>query len=428
LTVADDSLVSDDLLRTLVGVGHVDLLVGIPTLNHAGTISDVVKAVEASFRTYFPRQRTTLINSDAGSTDDTMALVQNCCLDQARTVTASSGLRTTHRISTPYHGTPGKTNAVRLIFSSADLLQANGVVVLDPDVANITPEWVAALAAPLRDRHVDFVAPVYRRQVAEGHLVTQLLRPLIRATYGWRVREPLASEFGCSGRFAAHCAEQESWGSHDVQNAVHLWLTGTALAGSFSVAQTELGTHQLVPSASQQPLADLFRQVVTSAFAMIDEHAGYWLGKTEVKDVPMVGAPVAAEAPDEIVPPDGARILESFDQDVKNLEEILRILLTEDTFAALTSAAADPSRPGLPDALWATTVGEFLVAYHHNVMRRDHIAQALLPLYMARAGTFLHEHANSSPEAAEAALESLCVHFEQVKTRVVDRWTQPAVR
>jgi hypothetical protein len=47
---------------------------------------------------------------------------------------------------------------------------------------------------------------------------------------------------------------------------------------------------------------------------------------------------------------------------------------------------------------------------------------------MARAGTFLHEHANSSPEAAEAALESLCVHFEQVKTRVVDRWTQPAVR
>jgi hypothetical protein len=33
VAVTDESLISDDLLRQLIGVGHVDLLVGIPTLN-----------------------------------------------------------------------------------------------------------------------------------------------------------------------------------------------------------------------------------------------------------------------------------------------------------------------------------------------------------------------------------------------------------
>jgi hypothetical protein len=37
--VADESFLSDDLLRQLVAVGHVDVLVGIPTLNNATTVS-----------------------------------------------------------------------------------------------------------------------------------------------------------------------------------------------------------------------------------------------------------------------------------------------------------------------------------------------------------------------------------------------------
>ena len=44
-----DSTLPDALLRQLIAVGQVDVLVGLPTLNNAATITDVVRAVHVSF-------------------------------------------------------------------------------------------------------------------------------------------------------------------------------------------------------------------------------------------------------------------------------------------------------------------------------------------------------------------------------------------
>jgi len=124
--VAQDSVLSDELLHHLMAVGHVDVLVGVPTLNNAGTIRPVVKAVHQAFARYFPRDRSVLINSDGGSDDGTPSLVRNASADDTETVTVSHSLRTVHRISTPYHGVPGKGNALRQIMTAADLIQARG--------------------------------------------------------------------------------------------------------------------------------------------------------------------------------------------------------------------------------------------------------------------------------------------------------------
>ena len=62
--MAQDSVLSDELLHHLMAVGHVDVLVGVPTLNNAATIRPVVKAVHQAFARYFPRDRSVIINSD----------------------------------------------------------------------------------------------------------------------------------------------------------------------------------------------------------------------------------------------------------------------------------------------------------------------------------------------------------------------------
>jgi glycosyltransferase involved in cell wall biosynthesis len=142
--LAQDSLLSDELLRHLMAVGHVDVLVGVPTLNNAATIGGVVSAVQEAFARYFPRDRTLLVNSDGGSTDGTPALLRDYSGDATETVTVTHGLRTTHRISSPYHGLPGKGNALRQILTAADLTQATSVAVLDAEVTSVTPEWIAA--------------------------------------------------------------------------------------------------------------------------------------------------------------------------------------------------------------------------------------------------------------------------------------------
>lgn len=420
--MTQESLLSDDLLRQLVAVGQVDILVGLPTLNNASTVQDTVRAVHASFSTHFRRQRTVLINSDGGSDDDTPALVRDCCLDDAETVSVSHSLRTTHRISTPYHGMPGKANALRRIFAAADLLGVGALVVLDPEVASLTPEWVAALAGPIRDRQLDFVAPIYPRHPMDALLVTQLLRPLIRAGYGRNIREPLAGEFGCSSKFAAHCVEQPVWDSDLTQNSIDLWLTGTALAGPFKACQAWLGPRVLSAGLHRPGLAEVFKQVVGSAFQALDAHADYWLSRTGSEDVPLLGA--ALGAPADTPPHDGAPLVQSFSRDVRDLQEILRTILTPETLAAVTASAEHADGPSYPDEVWAATVYDFLVAYHRSVMRRDHITQALLPLYLARSGTFLIEHAAGVPDTVNEALEAVCTQFERSKRTAVERWNQ----
>ena len=50
------SLVSDELLRSLMAVGEVDVLVGLPTLNHADTVGGCVRAVQVAFHRELARE------------------------------------------------------------------------------------------------------------------------------------------------------------------------------------------------------------------------------------------------------------------------------------------------------------------------------------------------------------------------------------
>ena len=77
---------------------------------------------------------------------------------------------------------------------------------------------------------MEFLAPRYRRHPRDGVLITQLVRPLVRALYGVGLDEPLGAEFGCSGRFASHCLEQDIWDHESARFAIDLWLRTEAAA------------------------------------------------------------------------------------------------------------------------------------------------------------------------------------------------------
>lgn len=402
-----------------MAVGHVDVLVGVPTLNNAATIRPVVRAVHQAFSRYFPRDRTVLINSDGGSEDGTPGLVRNASADDTDTVTVSHSLRTVHRISAPYHGVPGKGNALRQIMTAAELIQARAVAVLNADVTGITPEGVAALLRPVRDQQFDYVAPVYDRHPLEGPLVTQLVRPLMRAAYGWQVREPVAPEFGCSNRFVSHCLEQDVWDTELGRVGIDLWVTAEALAKGFKCCQAGLSPH---PSASTHtPFGELFAQVVESAFVCLERHAPYWLNRNGSEPMLLASPPPSAPVERPLV--DGTRLTEAFAKDVENLQSVLEYIVSGETLASLEALAKEPpTQMRYPDALWVATVYEFLLAYRGGIMRRDHIVQALAPLYLGRTGSFLQQYATSSEAVIDEALENLNREFERSKPDLIARW------
>jgi hypothetical protein len=423
--LAPKSLLSDDLVRALTAVGNVDVLVGIPTLNNSATIQHIVHAVSEAFLRYFPRERTLLLNCDGGSHDDTPALVRGA-RGQAGAMTVSHRLRTEHRITTPYHGLPGKGGALRQIMTVADLTQARAVAVLDADVTSLTPEWIAALIRPVRTQHYDYVTPIYARHPAEAPLITQLVRPVVRATYGWQVQEPLAAEFGCSQRFVAHCLEQDVWETELATYGIDLWMTCAALAGGFACCQAPLGVRHAATTGDRPGFPGVFQQVVGATFACLEQHAKYWLPRTGSNPLPIVGIDVAR--PDQPPSLDGTRLAHDFCADLRNLQDVLEPLLSPPTLAGLNAAAGNCEPLRVPDQLWAATVFEFLAAHHRGVIRREHIAQALAPLYLGRTGAFLSQYGAADAVDGEAALEALGVEFERSKPIAVDRWEESVPR
>ncbi len=53
----ETSILSDDFIRELINVGQVDIVVGVPTYNHAQTVGQVVQAIRAGLLQGFPRAR-----------------------------------------------------------------------------------------------------------------------------------------------------------------------------------------------------------------------------------------------------------------------------------------------------------------------------------------------------------------------------------
>ena len=420
---AERNLMTDDLLRQIIAVGRVDLLVGAPRIEHPDETPELVRAVRACFRTHFARLRTALLHVDQPEKPDVPTLVNRFWDEEA----PRGGLRSTHLMTTSVPpGDPDPDHlATRIMLAAADLLQARAVVVLDPDAGDLTVDRIAKLAAPIQEQAIDLLAPVHPRPADAGLLVTQLLRPLTRAIYGRDLREPLVPEFGASRRFVEHCAQLD----FEVDRGrwhTQYWIAAEALAGRFGVRQLALGPRRTSVSRARAGLRAVFQQVITAAFLSIEATADGWRNAS-----PAGGDPLP-DLDDQVGPGESveaAPLLEGFEQDVRNLDEILRRILLPDTHLALKAAAAsrDPG-PGMPAALWADVVGQFLIAHHHHVILRDHTVQALLPLYLARSGTFLREHASSNPVVVEAAVQELCGHFDLIKPRIVERWAQPAMR
>jgi len=418
--LAEETLLTDDFLRQLINVGEVDILVGLPTHNNAKTIGPVIQAIQAGILKCFPRERAVIINADGGSQDGTPELVTGASIDDMWSASKVYALRTLHAISTQYGRTPEPGTALRTILAAADLLRAKACVVVSPDSTTIEPDWLQRLVRPVYHDNFDLVSPIYRRQKFEGVLMRNLLYPMTRAIYGYGIREPYASEFAISGRLATDFLSKEIW--HDDRGRIgpEISLTITAITGKYRVCQSFLGT-KAQPDRSAGDLVAAMRRTVGALFASLDSNFPLWSTISGSQPVPTLGA--QSEVMLESVRVDRGRLREMFATGVAQLEPIFRSILSASTLSELQRIATlEASEFNYPADLWAKTVFEFAASYHKSVISRDHIVQALVPLYRGRTLTFLLENRDVSAEDIERSVESLCGEFERLKPYLLEVW------
>jgi hypothetical protein len=415
-----EDILKENVKEELGRVGPVEIIVGIPSYNNARTIGQVVQAAHAGLLKYFPDQRTLIVNSDGGSTDATREVVEKSHPD-IQALLMSHELHPVHRLTTPYHGLPGKGSAFRTIFRIAELVGARACAVVDSDLRSITPEWFDLLLRPVLEREFDYVAPYYKRHKYDGTITNSIVYPLTRALYGRRVRQPIGGEFGISGRLVRHFLTRDVWSTDVARYGIDIWMTTTAIAENFRVCQSYLGAKLHDAKDPGADLSAMLVQVVGSVFSLMETYQDTWRNVLGSLPAPMFGFPF--EVGLEPLPINVPRMVASFVQGCRDLRPIYEQILSPALTNQLLACVALPLEEFfLADALWVAVIYDFALAYHRRVIDREHLVKSLTPLYLGWVASFARQTENETAFQVQDRIEKLCLVYEQLKSYLITQW------
>jgi glycosyltransferase involved in cell wall biosynthesis len=416
-SIAARKAVQEQLQR----IASADILVGIPSYNNSRTIGHVVRAVQAGIAKYFPDRKAVLVNSDGGSTDGTMDVVNGTSIDDFQSILLHHRVEPFFKISTPYIGIPGKGSAFRAIFEIATALKVKACAVVDSDLRSITPEWVELLIKPVLEGGFDYVAPLYHRHKYDGTITNSIVYPITRALYGKRVRQPIGGDFGFSGRLAEFYLSKDVWESDIARYGIDIWMTTEAIANGFKVAQSFLGAKIHDPKDPGSDLSAMLAQVTGSTFSLMENYAAVWKTVRQTEPVPTFGFQYTVGL--EQVKVDVGRMLRVFREGLKNLREVWAAALGGGDIGAIeTIGRMQDDEFRFPRTLWANVVYDFALAFHRRKLPREQLLKSLTPLYLGKTASFVMEARDMGQEQAEEEIEQLCLVFEESKDRLIRMW------
>ena len=407
--------------QQLEQIGRADIVVGIPSFNNARTIGHVVRAVQAGLAKYFPSHRAVIVNSDGGSSDGTMDIVQNTAIEDFHAILLHHRIAPIAKLAFPYTGIPGKGSAFRTVFEIAKALDAKACAVVDSDLRSITPEWIELLVKPVLEDGFDYVAPLYHRHKFDGTITNSIVYPLTRALYGRRVRQPIGGDFGFSGEMARFYLTKEVWESDVARFGIDIGMTTTALTNGFKVAQSFLGAKIHDAKDPGADLSDMLYQVVSATFELMENYSAAWMPVRGSEPVATFGFEYAVGL--EHVNVNTARMLHIFREGIRNLRGIwVDILGSGDLHEVERLGDLDDVAFRFPASLWARVVYDYAIAFHRRKMPTAHLIKSLTPLYIGKTASFILEAENMSQQEAEAEIEKLCMEFESKKDYLYSSW------
>lgn len=404
-------------------IERADIVVGIPSYNSARTIGHVVRAVQAGLVKYFPTHKAMIVNSDGGSTDGTTDVVQRSSVEDFGSILLHHRIEPIAKLAFPYSGIPGKGSAFRSVFEIARTLDAKACAVVDSDLRSITPEWMELLLKPVLEGGFDYISPLYHRHKFDGTITNSIVYPLTRALYGRRVRQPIGGDFGFSGRLAQFYLTRDVWQTDVARFGIDIWMTTTALANDFRVAQSFLGAKIHDAKDPGADLSDMLYQVVSATFGLMEDYADVWMPIRDSEPVPTFGFEYDVGL--EHVGVNTARMLHLFREGIRNLREVwLEILGAGDLREVERLGTLDDASFRFPAGLWSRIVYDYALACHRRKMPVEHLIKSLTPLYVGKTASFVMAAQDMSQAEAEAEVERLCMEFEGNKDYLTIHWKQ----
>ena len=400
------------------GVRRADIIVGIPSLNEADSISVPTDAAGEGLSAFFPALQSAIINVDNHSEDGTKEAF-------FATPTPCPKIY----VSTP-KGVRGKGNNLHNLFCAAVELGAKAVVMVDADLHTITPSWIRYLAEPVLGRF-DYVSPIYVRHKYDGTITNHIAYPMVRSMFGRRVRQPIGGEFGFSGKYARALLSERLWNVNTARFGIDIWMTTIAIARQFNVCQAFLGSpkgHK--PKDPAGDLTPMFTQVVSTLFDLLAEFEYFWKEIVESRPSSIFGFGLGASSTVEPIEIDTISLFEGFEKGIEEYSDLWERVFSEPLLHEVEKLskfnAADQF--SMNTRTWARILFDFAVANRNAEIPQDDLLKALVPFYHARLLSYVNRTLQMDTREAEEYLENITRTFQTEKYYLVERWDKTANR
>ncbi len=412
MTDFTDALFEDDGLSQ--EVGSVDILIGIPSYNNAHTIEKVVTASAEGLNTYYPQQKSVIINADGQSQDNTVSIVK-----KAR---VAKGIK---KRSFQYSGAFGKGSALRAIFEAARILDAKVCVVLDADTRSIASDWIYSLVNPVLKLGYGYVSPYYVRNKHDATVTNEIVYPLTRALYGLRIRQPIGGDFAFSNGVVQVFTRKKYWESYPYihQFGADIWMTTTAINEGFRVCQSVLGVKVHDKKDIIKDMSEVFIQVTGTLFELMKTYEHKWYDIIGSNQGFIYGDFKFVEG--EKISLNMNELLQKFYSGYEKYKNVWKKIFEKNTYLEFldTLHAASADNTVLSAELWTKIVYEYACVYGFiKKDQRERLLESMVPFYFLRTASFIKEAELFSDEIADAVVEGDAGLFERLKWYLINRW------
>ncbi len=378
------------------GLINADLIVGIPPQREAKILPEIISQISKGLRDHFPDFIAAIVKIESPSQNGRPNLQT---ADGVPVIT----------ISKP--ALAGRGQAIYFLLQEMVRLNARAAVVIDPNHASVTPEWIRDLAAPILYGY-DFVAPLYSRIDGDENLGSHICYPFIYGLLGKRIRYPIGGEMAISSELAQYYLSL-NWSAAAQQDGVDIFMTLHALLGNFECCQTALGPKHKKYSAEH---FNLFKQVVSVLFDELLAHKARWLSPVDVNEFKIFGeSPSRNFASALHVNGRAEAALREFHRS----RPFLKTALSPELMPALCEMY-DRQSVAIDSQMWMQILYE--IFYHYEkIESKDELIKGLESLYTGRLMTLLKESAE-----AEGVLEKLIKNqaecFYKFRSRLTEKF------
>ena len=394
-------------------IEKADILVGIPSYNNEATVGHVLEMVSKGLYDHFKALRPVIMIADGGSTDDTRDVVTTTPIKPWQ-----------EKLITIYRGPAGKGTALRSIFEAADRLSVKACMVVDSDLRSITGDWVKSLLEPVIDHDYDFVAPIYCRYKYDGTITNNVVYYLTRALYGQRIRQPIGGDFAFSRRCASFYRNQDVWETDIAKFGVDIWMTTSSIVNNFKTCQSHLGVKIHDAKDPAVHLAPMYRQVVTTLFALMEQYQDFWKKVLGSKPTRIFGEDPGIEP--EPIKVDLNALIHKFKFGYKDFGVLWKKIFSDELYHDIQKATRKSGEHfAIETETWARILFEIASTFHQWRHNRYKLVELSTPLYYARIASFINKTKDLSSLEAEKVVEENAIVYERLKPILLELWNRP---